>query len=52
MTIQSTIVGLLIVAAAAYVLWSLWPSRSGCGTGCGKCTPSEEASERKSLPMA
>jgi hypothetical protein len=43
-TAQVIVVGVVVAAAAAYVLraaWRTWFGRTArsCGGGCGKCTP-------------
>ncbi|MCE9567273.1 MAG: FeoB-associated Cys-rich membrane protein [Planctomycetes bacterium] len=55
---QLVIVGVLIAAAAGYVLRSWWKawfgkSEKGCGAGCGKCAapPEPEQKGRYSLPQ-
>ena len=58
--LQLVLVGLVVAAAAGYVLratWKTWfgASKSGCGSGCGKCAtpaPQPEVKGRRSLPMA
>jgi hypothetical protein len=42
--VQLAIVALVVVAAAAYILRSVWRTlfgrgSSGCGASCGKCAP-------------
>jgi hypothetical protein len=59
-TLQLTLVGLLVAAAAAYVVraaWKAWSGKSakGCGAGCGKCattTPEVKQEGRFPLPQA
>ena len=59
-TTQLIVVGVLVAAAAAYVLrttWKTWFGRSskGCGAGCGTCsTPPAEPKQdgRFPLPMS
>jgi hypothetical protein len=60
-TLQLVAVALLVALAATYILratWRTWfgASRSGCGSGCGKCAASApeipQASGRRPLPMA
>jgi hypothetical protein len=59
-TLQLGVVGLSVALAAGYVLratWKTWfgTSKSGCGSGCGKCAapaPEPRAPGRRPLPMA
>ena len=59
-TAQLIVVGVLVAAAAGYVLraaWKTWFGKSskGCGAGCGQCsTPTAEAKQdgRFPLPMS
>lgn len=59
-TLQLVLVGVVVAAAAGYVLhasWKTWfgASKAGCGSGCGKCAapaPEPEVKGRRSLPMA
>jgi hypothetical protein len=59
-TLQFVLVGVIVALATGYVLratWKTWfgKSKSGCGSGCGKCAapaPQPEAPGRRSLPMA
>lgn len=55
---QSIIVGLIVAAAAGYVLRSAWLTlfgnrKAGCGSGCGKCSANVEppSPDRISLPQ-
>ena len=59
-TVQLASVGVLVVAAALYVVraaWKTWfgKSASGCGSGCGKCAanvPEVKREGRFPLPQA
>ncbi|MBP3960560.1 FeoB-associated Cys-rich membrane protein [Gemmata sp. G18] len=59
-TLQFVTVGAVVALAAGYILratWKTWfrTSKSGCGSGCGKCATSEpepEVKGRRPLPMA
>ena len=59
-TLQLIVVGVLVAAAAAYVVraaWKAWSGRSakGCGSGCGKCAapaPESKREGRYPLPRA
>ena len=58
MTMDLWVVAGVIVAAVAYLAWTVWRTvagtRKGCGTGCGKCSTAPEPVQagRRSLPMA
>jgi hypothetical protein len=59
-TVQLMIVGVLVVAAALYVVraaWKTWAGKSvsGCASGCGKCVanvPEVKQEGRFPLPQA
>ena len=59
-TTQLVLVGVLVAAAAGYVLraaWKTWFGKSskGCGAGCGKCAttaPEPKREGRFPLPQA
>jgi len=59
-TVQLAIVGVLVAAAALYVVraaWRTWAGKSaaGCGSGCGKCAasvPEVKRDGRFPLPQA
>jgi FeoB-associated Cys-rich membrane protein len=51
---QTPTVGMLVAAAAAFVVRSalrtFFGSKSGCGSGCGKCGDAVQEPGRISLP--
>lgn len=56
--VQLFIVGVIVLAALAYVMRSAWKlmtnrGKPGCGSGCGKCATTEPIPEsgRISLPQ-
>jgi FeoB-associated Cys-rich membrane protein len=56
-TVQLIVVGVLVAAAALYVVrgaWKTWSGKSakGCGAGCGKCaTPAAEPKRDGRFPL-
>ncbi|QJW95145.1 FeoB-associated Cys-rich membrane protein [Frigoriglobus tundricola] len=58
--LQLVLVAVIVAGAAGYVVrasWKTWfgRSKSGCGSGCGKCAapaPEPVVTGRRPLPMA
>lgn len=55
-TVQFVVVGLIVAAAAGYVMcaaWKTWFGKpdAGCGSGCGKCAAAPEPAQEGRFPL-